>query len=541
MKYHYFWAFCVALISFVFVSFVFVSWSLGQEQASHNFDPQNGDPQNGDPQKGKLLFENVWVSRIESSKSSRSDQLGPLFNASSCVACHHQNGVGGAGGNENNAHLLSIFPAKNSRGKFDLTGNALEKMFKQGAKIHQDLGDVNGMVLHKFSAVGDFQEWRDRVIWGDANPKLKRRRELMLLSKPIYRIQKNSKFMVQVSQRNTPSLFGAGLIEKITIDDLAEIANQQSPSKSSKISGQIARLADGSAGKFGWRGQKASVEEFTVEACAVELGLKTQGSFASELPDSLELPKGYKPGFADDMTNEQVDDMVAFVRNLPPPLEQMPSTESGLEGYTRGKKIFAKLNCAACHVKKVGEVDGIYSDFLMHDMGSKLADASGVIRRGEIVETLGGGNIGGYFGPSTPRSSKRQTVFNVGNDKFWQTPPLWGIRDTAPYLHDGRAEDYHQAILLHGGEASDSTKSYKRLPRSYRRYLFDYLDTLGYIEPKKEPEIFTKDALDNASKVTNLVVEPLSIGGGFLSLVPDLEKKVEQHREPEAGDIVEGE
>ncbi len=544
MIYRYFWA-CFALNFFVFLS-----WSSGQETVS----------QTGDSQKGKLLFEKVWVSENESNKPSRSDQLGPLFNANSCVACHHQNGVGGAGGNESNAHLLSIFPAKNRRGKFDLSGNALEKMFKEGAKIHQNLGDANGMVLHKFSAVGDFQKWREDVIWGKPTPALTQRREPTLLSKPIHRIQKSRNFMVQVSQRNTPSLFGAGLIETISRKDLAEIANQQLASKNSKIRGQIARLADGNAGKFGWRGQKASVEEFTVEACAVELGLKTQDSFASELPNSLKLPEGYKPGFADDMSNEQVDDMVAFVRDLPPPLEQLPDTESGLEGYMRGKKIFAKLNCGACHVKKVGDVDGVYSDFLMHDMGPVLADAAGVIRRQEIVERFGGGSIGGYFGPSTPSRSKSRTVFNVGNDRFWQTPPLWGIRDTAPYLHDGSAKDYHQAIALHGGEASDSIKAYKRLPRSYRRYLFDYLDTLGYIEPKiepevvstvepkiepeieseVEPEIFTDYVIEGSSTATNLVVENerLFIGGGFLALIPDAGKEVEQHREPEAYDFV---
>ncbi len=40
----------------------------------------------------------------------------------------------------------------------------------------------------------------------------------------------------------------------------------------------------------------------------------------------------------------------------------------------------------------------------------------------------------------------------IGNDQF-TTARLWGVRDTAPYLHDGRALDLQSAIIAHGGEA----------------------------------------------------------------------------------------
>jgi hypothetical protein len=38
----------------------------------------------------------------------------------------------------------------------------------------------------------------------------------------------------------------------------------------------------------------------------------------------------------------------------------------------------------------------------------------------------------------------------------WRTPPLWGIRDSGPYLHDGRATTFEQAIAIHGGEGQAS-------------------------------------------------------------------------------------
>ena len=36
--------------------------------------------------------------------------------------------------------------------------------------------------------------------------------------------------------------------------------------------------------------------------------------------------------------------------------------------------VSAAVGCAACHVPKLGNVDGVYSDLLLHDMGPELGD-----------------------------------------------------------------------------------------------------------------------------------------------------------------------
>ena len=56
-------------------------------------------------QQGRQLFERNWPSR---DPSFGSDGLGPLFNARSCVACHHQGGVGGGGDSRFNAQSIAI-------------------------------------------------------------------------------------------------------------------------------------------------------------------------------------------------------------------------------------------------------------------------------------------------------------------------------------------------------------------------------------------------------------------------------------------------
>jgi cytochrome c peroxidase len=50
----------------------------------------------------------------------------------------------------------------------------------------------------------------------------------------------------------------------------------------------------------------------------------------------------------------------------------------------------------------------------------------------------------------------------IAAEEEWRTPPLWGLRDSAPYLHDGRANTVDEAIRLHGGEASSAAQRYRQ-------------------------------------------------------------------------------
>jgi cytochrome c peroxidase len=58
------------------------------------------------------------------------------------------------------------------------------------------------------------------------------------------------------------------------------------------------------------------------------------------------------------------------------------------------------------------------------------------------------------------------------------TAKLWGVADTAPYLHDGRATTLGAAILEHGGEAHFSAAAYDRLSLEEKIDLIAFLKTL---------------------------------------------------------------
>src|SRR5262249_3119429 len=78
--------------------------------------------------------------------------------------------------------------------------------------------------------------------------------------------------------------------------------------------------------------------------------------------------------------------------------------------------------------------------------------------------------------PGEPAGRKPRTGAAV---QEWRTPPLWGLRDSAPYLHDGRAGTPDQAIPGHRGQAAVSAQRYAQLSGRERAQLEAFLLSLG--------------------------------------------------------------
>ena len=55
---------------------------------------------------------------------------------------------------------------------------------------------------------------------------------------------------------------------------------------------------------------------------------------------------------------------------------------------------------------------------------------------------------------------------------------MWGVADSAPYLHDGRASTLDEAIRLHDGEAAKIAARYTNLDSGDRQELLAFLHSL---------------------------------------------------------------
>ncbi|MEL7227374.1 MAG: di-heme oxidoredictase family protein, partial [Cyanobacteria bacterium J06576_12] len=128
----------------------------------------------------------------------------------------------------------------------------------------------------------------------------------------------------------------------------------------------------------------------------------------------------------------------------------------------RGEQLFADASCVACHTATFttgshkypaleNQTIHPYTDMLLHDMGEALAD-------------------------------NRPDFEATGQE--WRTPSLWGVglaQTVLPYsgfLHDGRARTFEEAILWHGGEATESKETFANMNKDDRAALVRFLQSL---------------------------------------------------------------
>ena len=265
-----------------------------------------------------------------------------------------------------------------------------------------------------------------------------------------------------LSPRVPPSLAGVGLLERIDADSIVAWADEEKASGNG-ISGQPGRLDDCAdrphcVGRFGWKAAAATIDDQNELAFSLDIGMSTPrqaapwGDCTPKETACVKAPHGADAVASETEIAPQLLALVdAFVRAEPaPPRHDANSTLAKV-----GATIFADIGCAACHRPsyKIAAADGgaqvisPYSDLLLHDLGEGLRDAEGAA--GE-----------------------------------WRTAPLWGIgaidRAAGPkaYLHDGRARSLEEAILWHGGEATQVVAAAKALTAAEWNALLAFLRSL---------------------------------------------------------------
>jgi CxxC motif-containing protein (DUF1111 family) len=502
---------------------------------------------------GRELFTREWLPADP--RSAKGDGLGPVFNDTSCVACHNQGGIGGAGPASKNVQVASAFSSgfdvagvttksgpgfsfstfgfkpEESGKKKEKPGRAEKAADKAKAatereqleKIHPGFLSSRSVVLHRFSTDAAYAPFRDGLtsdglasgldgkfqFGGDfdnafdffkklSGAAAADRGDLPKLSPDqaaeMQRVAQQSRLggffrllgqrqigniVLLISERNTPPLFGAGLIDSIPDSVLVAAAKAKHPGYP-EVTGRVARAKDGKLGRFGWKSQKVDLREFTLNACAVELGL--------EVPTQAQVTPPHKPDYVapgHDLTEEQCAELVAFVDSLPRPQQIVPDDAKAKAYLASGQKLFATVGCAACHTPDLGDVKGIYSDLLLHDMGTSLGDvgAYGSVPPNatddeELKQPLPPLVTFNAVGAKPARPIDEAKLIGALRQE-WRTPPLWGLRDSAPYLHDGRASTLEQAIALHDGEAQRSSRQYFKLSAEEKLQLGSFLKSLS--------------------------------------------------------------
>jgi CxxC motif-containing protein (DUF1111 family) len=355
-----------------------------------------------------------------------------VFNAKSCVACHNQGGVGGGGGNDHNVQQYTILPSNRN------------PEVRTGA-IHAKA--IPGITVETFG------------ILRQQNPIIKGGSRVVnhcSVTTPDFD-------PLHTDDVQTTALFGAGWIDRIS--DKAIVTARRKHMLAGMLQemkldfdaippGRPRKLPDGRIGKFGWKAQFATLEEFVAAACANEIGLGTPMSKQA-------VPLG-SPGYASeapaDLTKKQFRQMVAFCETLPRPVETLSTNGTERDHAVRGKTLFTAVGCAACHTPDMGGVKGVYSDFLLHRLDDGIPDP-GAPGYGIPVPEV-------PFPDDLPKLDE------------WKTPALWGVADSAPYMHDGTAATLEAAIQRHAGDAKAVRAAYRKLTADEQQALIAFLQTL---------------------------------------------------------------
>jgi len=240
-----------------------------------------------------------------------------------------------------------------------------------------------------------------------------------------------------VEWRNPPTILGVGTLDRIA--DSAILANADPEDEDGDgISGRARILADGRLGRLGWKAQVPTVRDFVGDALLNETGQTVDVSLTSftiaDDQDAIADPE---------LGDDAFINLTFFVEHLAPPVGT-PSEEP--EKAASGAELFQEIGCAACHLPSL---DGVaaYSDLLLHDISPS---------------------------PVTDHVSQEQDV----EPTEFRTPPLWGITDTGPYMHDGRASSISAAIQEHAGEAAAAQVAFEALSEEDKQALLLFLNSL---------------------------------------------------------------
>ena len=423
--------------------------------------PQNGLPVDPDPS-------NPFSPR----GLVNSAGMGPVFNADQCFICHSQPLIGGSSPRMNPAEVIAHrLGGTNVVPNFEHPNGAFrETRFKYNSD-----GTRDGGVHSLFTLQGRSDAPNCRLKQPDYDAAAAQR---------------------NIAFRTPLQLFGLGLIE--SIQDKAIIASMNAHHEEKRelgIEGHPNRVPNnGTISRFGWKAQNGSINIFAGEAYSVEMGISND-LFPISRSEDDDCNVAYEPFDVPRTETELYSDplkimpawvmFTVFMRFVDAPTPA-PMNASALHG----RDVFSDVGCALCHTPSFktagvanprtpsqeigphvaalrGKNVNLYSDLLVHHMGSAMAD--------NIVQG------------------------NAGPDEF-RTTPLWGLGQRLFFLHDGRTSDVMTAVQDHfspahsgGGdnpakdsqswsygpsEANRVVMRFNMLPERDQQAVLDFLRTL---------------------------------------------------------------
>jgi CxxC motif-containing protein (DUF1111 family) len=335
------------------------------------------------------------------------DGLGPIFNAEGCGSCHLVPVLGGG------SQIM-----EKRAGRFD------------GATFFEHAG---GSLIQDRSLVLGFQE----LVSSSANV---------------------------TTFRATISVLGDGFVEAVANSTLQSIADNQPFSQRGEVISVpvLERPGQNRVGRFGWKGQQASLVSFSADAYKNEMGITSPLEPVENTSNGRSVEAFDLPGVDDDGVDVELFALFMRDTKVPPRLASLAGTFDA----RIGEDIFNAIGCATCHTPRIvtaapgtlinggalkvanalgNKTIRPFSDFLLHDIGT----GDGIVQNG-----------------------------GAGTRNKVRTAALWGLHTRGRFMHDASSFSLTSAIGRHRNQADAARNAFNSLGTTSRSRLLTFLLSL---------------------------------------------------------------
>ncbi|HAS6214824.1 TPA: c-type cytochrome [Vibrio vulnificus] len=405
---------------------------------------------------GNSFFRNPWVSAPASTDAR--DGLGPLFNTNGCQNCHIKDGRGHPP-EKGDSHAVSMLVRLSIPA---LTAEQKKAVVTSGVIPEPTYGGQ----LQDFALQDQKPEGQISIRYSDV-PVTFSDGTTVVLRKPTVEIRDLAYGAMHpqtlLSARVAPPMIGLGLLESIAEETLLQWADEDDLNQDG-ISGKLNKVWDVQTqslaiGRFGWKAGQPTLMQQNAAAFNGDLGLTSHLFPQENCTDRQDLCRKLPNGGSPEVSDNILDFVEFYSQHLAVPIRRNVNDPQ----VKLGETLFVQSGCESCHKQtvKTAKREALpalseqtihpYTDLLLHDMGSGLAD-----NRPEYL----------------------------ANGQEWRTPPLWGIgytqevNDHTYFLHDGRARNLMEAVLWHGGEAEAAKQNVLKMSAKERDALIAFLNSL---------------------------------------------------------------
>lgn len=224
---------------------------------------------------------------------------------------------------------------------------------------------------------------------------------------------------------------------------------------------------------FGRKGENFSMRDFDRGATQFHFGIQPVEVVGPDVDVDGD-------GIDNEVTVGEMTALHIFDVTNPPPRQDPRHQEA-----QAGRQIFSQIGCDSCHIPRMityGKRLPLAHPEVPSDPAANVYYEVDLVKVGFKKDQHGTGIVVPLFADLKRHDmgDRLAETFEFGeiSNREFTTARLWGVADTAPYLHDGRATTLYQAIEFHGGEAQTQRDDFLALSDADQRALLAFLRTL---------------------------------------------------------------